>query len=178
MTGERRRGSQEISHLPSLTPLSLRWRHNSQHLFTYKILQCGAGQAQTRRRCVIQRPPLAHITQSSCVMCLHAAATFAAHHQPGQNRRRRPRRAGDRAAPAVLFQATDVGLVLLPAQVRGVVVAQEDRTVLGRAAGATAAALTWPGAPWIRRVPTPCRPRPGIEPLSRPGLSHLRGCRV
>ena len=57
--------------------------------------------------------------------------------------------------PAVLLQAAEVVLILLPAQVGGVVVAQEHRAVLGLASDATAAAPSGLDAPRIRRIPTP-----------------------
>ena len=66
-------------------------------------------------------------------------------------------RAGPGTGPRLrcCSQAAEVGLVLLPAQVRGVVVAEEHRAVLGRAADAAAAAPTRPDAPRIRGASAP-----------------------
>ncbi len=88
-------------------------------------------------------------------MRVHAAPAFATHHRPGQDRHGGARRAGDGPAPAVLPEAAEIGLVLLPGQVRGVVVAQEHGAVLGFAPDATAAAATRSDAPRIRGIATP-----------------------
>src|SRR5262249_37575726 len=81
------------------------------------------------------------ITQSPRVVGLHAATTLTTHNQAGQHGDRRTSRSGYGAVPPMFFQAPAVALVLLPGQVRWVVVAQEHKTIFRLAMDTTRASL-------------------------------------
>ena len=97
---------------------------------------------------------LAFVPESFCRVAI-PGVVYRQLASTGKNALLAAARAGDRAAPGVLLEAAEVGLELLPAQVRGVVVAEEHRAVLGRAADVAAAAPTRLDAPRISGEPAP-----------------------